>query len=84
MVLASFTQNMNIKCCGFVCQVVQKYIINNLVKKRNCEPSWSVYSILCLYVIFSSNRFIIIGFTKRLRKKREGEIASTALQATSG
>uniref|UniRef100_A0A2K6SKX6 Uncharacterized protein n=1 Tax=Saimiri boliviensis boliviensis TaxID=39432 RepID=A0A2K6SKX6_SAIBB len=70
MVLASFTQNMNIKCCEFVCQVVQKYIINNLVKKRNCEPS--------------RNCFIIMGFTKRLRKKRERETASTALQGTSG
>uniref|UniRef100_A0A8C9ALH0 Uncharacterized protein n=1 Tax=Prolemur simus TaxID=1328070 RepID=A0A8C9ALH0_PROSS len=84
MVLASFTQNINIKCCEFLCQVVQKYIINNLVKKRNCKPSWSVYSILCLYVIFSSNRFIIMEFTKWLRKNREGAIASTALQGTSG
>uniref|UniRef100_A0A452ELI8 Uncharacterized protein n=1 Tax=Capra hircus TaxID=9925 RepID=A0A452ELI8_CAPHI len=71
-VLAFFIQNMNIKCCKFLCQVVQKYIINNLVKKkkRNSKPS--------------CNRFIITGFTKWLRKKREGKVASTALQGTPG
>lgn len=48
MVLASFTQNMNIKCCEFLCQVVQKYIINNLVKKKEEIVNHLGQSILCL------------------------------------
>uniref|UniRef100_A0A452Q7C5 Uncharacterized protein n=1 Tax=Ursus americanus TaxID=9643 RepID=A0A452Q7C5_URSAM len=80
--LASFTQKMNIKCCEFLCQVVQKYIINNLVKKkRKCKPSRPVYS---MFVIFSSSRPITMGLTRWLRKKREGEVASTAIQRTAG
>lgn len=49
MILASFTQKMNIKCCEFLCQVVQKYIINKLVKK-NGQPSWPVYSMFMLFL----------------------------------
>lgn len=37
---------MNIKCCEFLCQVVQKYIINNLVKKKSVNHVGQ--SILCL------------------------------------
>lgn len=42
----------HLKCCEFFYQVVQKYIINKLVKKRrNCKPSWSVYSMFICYFL---------------------------------
>lgn len=67
--LTSFTQNMNIKCREFFCQVVQKYIINNLVfKKRNCKPSWPVYSMfICYFLKQPPHNY---GFTKWLGKKK--------------
>lgn len=83
MVLTSFTQNMNIKCCEFFCQVVQKYIINNLVKKkkRNCKPSWPVYSKFTCY--FLKQPLHNYGVYK-MAGKEEGEAASTASQGTQG
>lgn len=51
-VLAFFTQNINIKCCEFLCQVVQKYVINNLLKKKIANHLGQ--SILFyLYMLFS-------------------------------
>lgn len=84
MVLTSFTQNMNIKCCEFFCQVVQKYIINNLVKKKtnNEIVNHLGQSILCLRY-FLKQPLHNYGVYK-MAGKEEGEAASTASQGTQG
>lgn len=65
-VLAFFTQNINIKCCEFLCQVVQKYVINNLLKKKLQTTLGSLYySIFICY--FLRQLLHNHEFTKELR-----------------
>lgn len=41
---------MNIKCCEFLCQVVQKYIINNLVKKKKLNHLGQSILFICYFL----------------------------------